>query len=243
MVMIDTLRFDEKGNLTVNPNVFLKFYLKSHPTVVLGESRYFRYSRKQGVWKKITPMEIKRQLRTLLHSYEPDSWNPNIERLCVTVLPLTCGRAEKLKSPEGYINVENGLINLETLSLEPHNMKVFSTIQLPITFDPKARCPEFKAFLREIFMGDKELIWLTQEIMGYILSPRADAQKFFILYSPGASGLREILLELAGGEENVSTIALADLNKKFFRRSSNLLRVLPLRSPHSQSTSWTVVRQ
>jgi putative DNA primase/helicase len=214
------LRFDEKGKLTVNPNVFLRYYLKSHLTVIFGESQYFRYSRKRRVWQKIKPMEIKRQLRALLHSYEPDSWNPNIERLCMTVLPLACGRAEKLKSPEGYINVENGLISLETLSLEPHDMKVFSTTQLPIAFDPKARCPEFKAFLREIFMGDKELIRLVQEIMGYILSPRVDAQKFFIFYSPGASGkstLCDILLALAGGEENVSTIALADLNKKFAR--------------------------
>jgi putative DNA primase/helicase len=214
------LMYDNKGKLSLNPNLFLRFYLKSHPTAILGENQYLRYSKKRHVWEKIKPMEIKRQIRKLLHFYEPDSWNPNIERLCMTVLPLMCVRVEKLKTSEGYINVENGIINLKTLSLEPHDMKIFSITQLPIIFDPKAKCPEFRAFLREIFMGDKELIRLIQEIMGYILSPRVDAQKFFIFYSPGASGkstLCDILLELAGGEENVSTIALADLNKKFAR--------------------------
>ena len=107
-----------------------------------------------------------------------------------------------LRSPEGFVNLKNGLYSLDTFSLHPHDSGVFSTVQIPIFFDPKAKCPRFKAFLGQVLGSDKKLVRLMVEILGYALSPSIKAQKFFIFTSKGSSGkstLCNILYELAGG--------------------------------------------
>ena len=213
----------------VNPNLFVAYFLEHNDMVVSDGIRYYVYKRKH-VWAEISEFDVKRKLRQLLHSHEEDVWSNGIERSLVGVLPLESPKAELLRSAENYINLRNGLINLDSFELEPHQRDVFSTLQLPIEYDPDAKCPNFRAFLRDVFMGDKELVRLLQECMGYAISPSVEAQKFFILYSDGASGKStfcDILFELAGGAANVSCVALADLGKRF-QRSQLVDKVLNL---------------
>ena len=80
--------------------------------------------------------------------------------------------------------------------------------------------PEIQKFLDEIFLGDKALKKILQEAFGYGLSGQVAAQKFFLLYSTGSSGksvVCDLLYHLAGGKEQVSTVALGDLGHKFQR--------------------------
>ena len=72
---------------------------------------------------------------------------------------------------------------------------------------------------QKLTLGDSELKTVLQEIMGYVLTHRMDAQKFFVFWSAGSSGkstLCDVLVWLAG-EENVSTVSLGSLNDKFAR--------------------------
>ena len=223
--------YDEQGRLLkVNVNLLLSRYLKRHPTVCLGDARYFCYCKKSNVWREASLIDIKRSIRQFLHSFEPDSWSYVIDRDCSTIFPLICPKAEMLRSPEGFVNLKNGLYSLDTFSLHPHDSGIFSTVQIPIFFDPKAKCPRFKAFLGQVLGGDKKLVRLMVEILGYALSPSTKAQKFFIFTSKGSSGkstLCNILYELAGGPKNVSSVPLNKLNDRF-SKSVMLEKVLNL---------------
>lgn len=202
----------------VNVNVLIARYLERHPTVCLGDARYFRYSKRDSVWRETSLTAIKRKLRRFLHKFESDSWSYVIDRDCSTIFPLECPKAEKLSSPEGFVNLKNGLYSLDTFSLHPHDSGVFSTVQLPIKYDPEARCPRFQAFLDQVLGGDKRLVRLMVEILGYALSPVTQAQKFFVFTSSGCSGkstLGNILYRLAGGSKNVSSVPLNKLNDRF----------------------------
>ena len=44
------------------------------------------------------------------------------------------------------INALNGLLDVNTLELRPHDPSFLSTIQLPITYDPQACCPAPETF-------------------------------------------------------------------------------------------------
>jgi putative DNA primase/helicase len=221
--------FDDYGRPIINANLFIKHFLTLHDIVVSDGTRFYIWLNRH-VWSEVTVFDIKRKLRNLLHSYERDIWSIGIEHSLMAVLPLACAKAESLKSSVNKINVRNGLIDLGTFELEPHDRNVFSTLQLPIDYDSKAKCPDFQEFLEQVFMGDKQLIRLTQEWMGYAISPGVEAQKFLILYSDGASGkstLCDILFALAGGYKNVSCVALGDLGKRF-QRSQLVDKVLNL---------------
>ena len=125
--------YDEQGRLLkVNVNLLLSRYLKRHPTVCLGDARYFCYCKKSNVWREASLIDIKRSIRQFLHSFEPDSWSYVIDRDCSTIFPLICPKAEMLRSPEGFVNLKNGLYSLDTFSLHPHDSGVFSTVQIPM---------------------------------------------------------------------------------------------------------------
>ena len=86
------------------------------------------------------------------------------------------------------INLVNGLFNLNTVELEAHTHDIFTTSQLPFEYDKNAKAKNFMDFIEKLTLGDNELKAVIQEIMGYILTSRVDAQKFFIFWSAGSSG-------------------------------------------------------
>lgn len=110
---------------------------------------------------------------------------------------------------------------MKTFKLRKHKKKFFTTRQLPFNYNPKAKARRWKRFLKTVFIKDKQLRRLLQEITGYVLSSKTDAQCFFFLYSGGASGKSvycKIVTMLVGGEKYVSNVTLSDLNKSFARR-------------------------
>ena len=53
-----------------------------------------------------------------------------------------------LNSNARLINMKNGLLDIKTMELLPHDPKVYSTIQLPIEYDPNAAVtPIFDSYL------------------------------------------------------------------------------------------------
>ena len=211
---------DKDECVGVNINALLRKYRKIFPTARTKSGIYYEYD-KQGFWKRIEKVDIKRRLRSILHKFKPDIWDAEIDREVETILPLACFPFEKLKDASNYINLKNGLLDLRTFELLPHSKLIASLAQLPFNYNPKAKCPVFKeTFLKQTFMEDEQLIMRVQEMMGYCLSPDTKAQAFFILYSEGSSGksvLCSIMRELAGGADNVSSVTLANLDKNFQR--------------------------
>ena len=209
---------DEEKYTGMNPNIYARWIRENYSLMYHDANRYYIY--RGNCWKVFGEFKMKKVLRSFFHKFEPDLWTSRVEGTYMSALRYECYDLEELKSAENYINVINGLIDLnaEETTLIPHNKNVFSTTQIPIIYDPEAKCPEFKKFLRTIFRRDKELISLVQEIMGYCLSNSVKAHKMFIFLGEGSNGksvLCEIMTALAGGIENVSTVALKDFNHKF----------------------------
>lgn len=83
-----------------------------------------------------------------------------------------------------YINLQNGLFNLDTFQLEPHNPDLLFTTQLDFSFDDKADCPRFKRFLKTSLAlpdgtQDFEMGQLVQEALAYSMTARTDLKASF----------------------------------------------------------------
>ncbi len=121
-----------------------------------------------------------------------------------------------LETPRSdVLNVQNGLVNLATGKLQAHTPYYLSKVQIPVSFDPKAECPEWDAFIHQVLPGCEDLFW---EIVGYVLVPDSQAQKILLLYGPGGNGKSTLLraLESLLGRENVSNKTLEDLASNRF---------------------------
>lgn len=58
------------------------------------------------------------------------------------------------RPPVDIVNVRNGLLKVRTAELRAHSPDFLSTVQLPVSFDPKADCPAWDEFCREVFPED-----------------------------------------------------------------------------------------
>lgn len=92
-----------------------------------------------------------------------------------------------------YINLQNGLFNLETFRLEPHNPDLFFSTQLSFAYDERADCPHFKRFLKtslahEDGTTDFQMLLLVQEALAYSMTARTDLKSSFWLVGKPDTG-------------------------------------------------------
>ncbi|MFH1031093.1 MAG: phage/plasmid primase, P4 family [Chloroflexota bacterium] len=134
------------------------------------------------------------------------------------------------------INVQNGLLNLNTRVLSPHTHEFLSTIRIPVIYNPGTECPVIKTFLSEI-VGVEDQVTL-QEFAGYCLFPQYIIQKAFLLQGDGDNGKSTYLNLLKGfiGRENCSNVSWQSLEFNRFASSQlegkmvNIFADLPSRS-------------
>lgn len=119
--------------------------------------------------------------------------------------------------PEPLLNLKNGVLDVETLTLLPPNPKYLTRIQIPVEWDEKAECPEIDNFLAQSVSPDAvDTVW---EMLGYALSGTNKYQRSFLLFGPGGNGKSKLLAMMNAllGRENMCANTLSALSSNRFR--------------------------
>lgn len=121
---------------------------------------------------------------------------------------------------DGYeetINLQNGVLDMTTLQLRPHQPTDRFKYVLPYDWNPGCECTLFERFLNDIACGDQEIVKLLWEFIGYILSNvKPYAQRMLYMVGDGSNGKSTFLniLRKLCGENSVSSVSLFDLGNK-----------------------------
>jgi putative DNA primase/helicase len=121
-----------------------------------------------------------------------------------SMLRVTEAEAEMQLDPEDLdadpflLNVQNGILDLRTGELAPHDPARRLSQLAGAAFDPYARRPLWDDFLDRIFAGDRALIDYVQRFLGYGLSGEVREHVLAIFYGTGANG-KSVLLETVKG--------------------------------------------
>jgi putative DNA primase/helicase len=105
--------------------------------------------------------------------------------------------ANKLDAHPYLLNAANGVVNLRTGELTPHDRGLLLTKMVPFAYDPQASCPRFLDFLSQVFEGDAQLVSYLQRLCGYVTTGDASEQVFFIFVGAGANGKSTLLNALS----------------------------------------------
>jgi len=140
------------------------------------------------------------------------------------------------------LNFENGMYNLQTDELLPHDPNILSTIRLGGSYNPTAECPLFLRYLSDVLPETE--IPLIQEILGYLLVPINKAQKSFVMVGKPESGKSTLLYvaqDLLLRKDNVSNLTWQDLDEKFatvqlFGKLANIFADLPAKEIRETGT-------
>lgn len=199
-----------------SPNKFAE-YISRNSNLIYSKGDFYNY--KNGKWTKIEELTVLQRIRNLLHKYYDDIWSTKREKEYIEALKRIIHYDGEFNNNKRYINMLNGMYDLEEFTLVEHNKDFYSTIQIPIIYSEGAECPRFKKFLQQSFQDDEESQKLAQEWAGYLLTAETKAQKALLLYGSGANG-KGVFIDLISeciGQDNISSIPLNELHKGFSR--------------------------
>lgn len=95
---------------------------------------------------------------------------------------------DELDKHNYLLNTINGIIDLRTGELQPHNGNAFITKICHTEYTDKIDCPLWDEFLQTIFDRDQELIRFIQKSIGYSLSGSTKEDCCFFCFGTGRNG-------------------------------------------------------
>ncbi len=126
---------------------------------------------------------------------------------------------EDFNRPGHFVNLNNGILDLNTQQLLPHSPQLLTTIRVPVAYDPKAKCPTIVRFLEEVLPPDNVATFL--QLAGYCLESDYHISRAFLFTGEGANG-KSVTIELLRtflGKANCTTVPLQQLENSRFASS------------------------
>lgn len=188
----------KKFRLTELGNAERIAYEYGHTIKYVGDMGWVIWDGKR--WRYDTKKEIERITNKVLRGlYKSDDemeikWARMCERRNIRMnsikdlMPLVPGEREDFDRHKYLFNLENGILDLKTGKLQPHDRELNLTKITNVEFDPKAECPTWMLFLNQIFKNDSDLIEYMQRLVGYSLTGDISEQGMYFLVGGGSNG-------------------------------------------------------
>lgn len=140
----------------------------------------------EDVWAKAVAAYIK--------SIRSNKTKSAYEKEARALLPV---QPEELDAQPSWLNMQNGILDLDTGELMPHAPHHMLTHLCGCEYTTKSDCPLWDKFLYEIFNGRTDLIDYLYRALGYSLCGDTSEQCIFICLGNGKNGKSVLLSTIA----------------------------------------------
>lgn len=218
-----------RDKLKINPDLLAACIEKNEHYLIIRrpDNKNELYIYQCGVYKKVNKSAF---IANIIRPYIPRGYGTsylfdNTSKLLI-MKDTHVVKYEDLNRDENYINVKNGLFNINTWKLENHNPAVLTTIQLDVEYDSTStEMHNFNRFIKDLIKSpegseDLEKKGVIQEYIGLTLSNismmKKIKQALFLISYVGNTG-KSTLLRVVGsilGKEHIASIDLTELDYK-----------------------------
>jgi P4 family phage/plasmid primase-like protien len=171
-----------------------------------------------GVYRKGAIFKIKKRINEIM---DDDCSSYFRKEVLEDIRVKTNHSINEFDSDLDILNLRNGLLNVKQGELKSHSPQYFSVNQLNISHDPIAKPKKFHRFLEEI-LPDVDNRLLVLDMIAVCIWKTTRLKKSFMLVGSGDTGKSTLLNVIIRflGEENVSNVALQDLENNRFQTSN-----------------------
>ena len=144
------------------------------------------------IWNEIANITDKNARDRLYGWANQSERSPRINAILRESAPHLIRKVSELDSDPWLFNVANGTIDLKTGILKPHDPADLITNISPVSYDPDADAPTWRAFLERIF-PDVSVLDFMHRWLGSSLSAERREQCFVLCFGTGANGKTTII--------------------------------------------------
>jgi P4 family phage/plasmid primase-like protien len=184
-----------------------------------------------GVYQTDGNERIKRLVKALVPG---EDWTSRLGNETVEYIRLDAPRLWSAP-PVDVLNVRNGLLDVNTLTLRPHSSDYLSSIQLPVSYNAQAKCPEWDKQIAATLPPDVGEAGVIYMLIAWLMLPLTFIQKAILLLGVGGTGRSTLLAAICAflGRANVSAMSLQMLEThrfatvELFGKLANICADLP----------------
>jgi len=168
------------------------------------------YIYRDGVYRKGGRDLIRSECEKVLGSFSKTQLVNEVVNKIVRMTLI--GRDELGCDDVNLVCVENGVLDLKTGKLGPHNSKYGFTSRIPVKFLKSAKCPKIHKFVEEVLYDENDIEGM-QEWLGVLLFREYIGKKAAIFLGGTDTGKTTMLnlIEKFIGRENISGVSLQRL--------------------------------
>ncbi len=196
---------------SINPVQKADIILKNHELIYCA-NEFYKYE--DGYYRQIQELNICMWIKRLLSlAFTKNRSNEIIHCLKTeTLIDL-----DELNHSD-FLNVRNGMLDLNNFELLPHKKEYRSTIRLNVDYDKTIKCPKWEAVLLDMFEGNKTKVSALQEYFGLCLTKSTEYEKSLFLTGGGSNGKSVVLYVLCEilGRQNYSAIPMELFEKSHY---------------------------
>jgi len=158
---------------------------------------------------RLDPSAFIAEVVALLGDLYRREWRANIAETATGLL-YAAGRILPERQTSPLLNVANGMLDLPTMTLKPHDPVYMSSAQIPINWDPDAKAPTYERWLQDVIPDQIEDL---EEVASTMLDPSRTPSKAIFAFGPSRSGKSTFIriLQAIAGLENRSAVTLHQL--------------------------------
>lgn len=157
-----------RGALKPAYDALLETYKEEHPYRTIADMKTI-FTFNGTHYEETTPIDVKCFAERMMSPKPEESMRT--EFFAKVLANHVDHRTFFTETTEGRVNFKNGVLDLNApdAELKSHSPEYGFRGVLPFDYDPEARCPAFYKWLKGVMLGDRELIAVVQEYMGYIV--------------------------------------------------------------------------
>lgn len=136
-----------KGGYIFHCNTYARFFLRYTDVVLLpNEEELALYNQKKGVYELNAEAKLGKLTKYFMNTVY-DLWNPSFETLALKTIRRDVKKIAMAFNTGDFINLKDGILDLNTFELYKHSPDYLSTVQLPFKYHSNNLTPVFKSIL------------------------------------------------------------------------------------------------
>lgn len=210
-----------EGRMMFQPADAARLILDRTPAAITAEKHIAMY--RDGVYRVDGDALLSEVVRLLGNFYSPGALKSVTDTLVGHLHAAGQRLPERMDKP--YLNCTNGMVDLATGRLMPHDPAYLSHVQVTVPFALDMDTPVYDAWLRAALRQDghtdadvEALVADIEETAGTMLDPTRTPSKALFLFGPSRSGKSTFLrlLKAIAGNTNTSAVTLHELGSDQF---------------------------